>query len=51
MLTYPEQWLLRLYVSGRGWLTTRAQANLERLCRDHLKARYRIDIVDLLEDP
>ena len=35
-----EEWLLRLYVSGRGWLTSRAETNLERLCRQYLKGRY-----------
>ena len=46
-----EEWLLRLYVSGRGWLTSRTETNLERLCRQYLKGRYRIDVIDLLENP
>jgi circadian clock protein KaiB len=46
-----EEWLLRLYVSGRGWLTSRAETNLERLCRRYLKGRYRIDVIDLQEHP
>jgi circadian clock protein KaiB len=46
-----EEWLLRLYVSGRGWLTSRTQTNLERLCREYLKGRYRIDVIDLQENP
>ena len=46
-----EEWLLRLYVSGRGWLTSRAETNLERLCRQYLKGRYRIDVIDLQEHP
>ena len=48
---HPEKWLLKLYVSGRGWLTQRAQANLERLCREHVQERYRIDVIDLAEHP
>ena len=51
MAMHTEKWLLRLYVSGRGWLTSRTQANLERLCREHLKERYRIDVIDLQEHP
>jgi circadian clock protein KaiB len=46
-----EEWLLRLYVSGRGWLTSRTESNLERLCRQYLKRRYRIDVIDLQENP
>ena len=46
-----EEWLLRLYVSGRGWLTSRTEVNLERLCREYLKGRYRIDVIDLQENP
>jgi circadian clock protein KaiB len=46
-----EEWLLRLYVSGRGWLTSRTETNLERLCRQYLKGRYRIDVIDLQENP
>ena len=46
-----EEWLLRLYVSGRGWLTSRTETNLERPCRQYLRGRYRIDVIDLLEDP
>ena len=46
-----EQWLLKLYVSGKGWLTARARENLERLCREHVQDRYRIDVIDLQENP
>jgi circadian clock protein KaiB len=46
-----EEWLLRLYVSGRGRLASRAETNLERLCRQYLKGRYRIDVIDLQENP
>jgi circadian clock protein KaiB len=46
-----EEWLLRLYVSGRGWLTSRTESNLERLCRQYLKGPYRIDVIDLQENP
>ena len=49
--THPEKWLLKLYVSGRGWLSARARENLERLCHEHIRDRYRIDVIDLAEDP
>ena len=46
-----EKWLLKLYVSGEGWLSTRARTNLERLCREHIKERYQIDVIDLEQHP
>jgi circadian clock protein KaiB len=46
-----ENWLLRLYVAGRTFRSATAHANLQRLCEDHLRGRYRIDVVDLLESP
>lgn len=48
---HADLWLLRLYVAGRGALSRTAQANLERICREHIKERYRIEVIDLLEHP
>ena len=44
-------WKLRLYVAGETAKSTRAFANLEVLCEQHLKGRYRIEVIDLLENP
>ena len=46
-----EKWLLKLYVSGRGWLSARARENLERLCREHVQDRYQIQVIDIAENP
>ena len=46
-----EQWDLRLYVTGRSPKCLRAIENLRRVCEEHLPGRYRIEIVDLLENP
>ena len=46
-----ENWLLRLYVAGPGGVSALARANLERICREHVKTSYRIDVVDLLKNP
>jgi circadian clock protein KaiB len=46
----PE-YLLRLYVSGRGGRADRAIANLRSLCERELAGRYRIEVVDVLEHP
>jgi circadian clock protein KaiB len=47
----PEFWNLRLYVAGQTPKSIRAFANLEVLCEKHLKGRYRIEVIDLLEHP
>ena len=48
---HKEKWLLKLYVSGSGWLSARARENLERLCQEHIKDRYQIDVIDLQANP
>ncbi|HUK70229.1 MAG TPA: circadian clock KaiB family protein [Streptosporangiaceae bacterium] len=44
-------WDLRLYVTGRSPKCLRAIENLRRACEEHLAGRYRIEVVDLLENP
>jgi circadian clock protein KaiB len=47
----PDQWNLRLYVAGQTPKSIAAFANLKRMCEEHLKGRYTIEVVDLLKDP
>jgi circadian clock protein KaiB len=47
----PEVWKLRLYVAGQTPKSIRAFANLKALCEGHLKGRYQIEVVDLVEHP
>jgi circadian clock protein KaiB len=42
---------LRLYVAGQTPKSIAAFANLKRLCETHLSGRYRIEVVDLTENP
>jgi len=42
---------LRLYVAGQTPKAIRAFANLRKICDEHLAGRYRIQVIDLLEDP
>jgi circadian clock protein KaiB len=44
-------WDLRLYIAGRTPKAVRAIANLEEICRTRLQGKYRIEVIDLLEDP
>ena len=47
----PEKFKLRLYVAGQTPKSIRAFANLKVLCDEHLKGRYQIEVIDLLEHP
>ena len=42
---------LRLYVAGQSPACVRAVDNLNRLCEEHLAGRYRVELVDLMENP
>lgn len=44
-------WELRLYVAGQTVKSMQALANLKTYCEQHLKGRYRLEIVDLLQHP
>ncbi len=44
-------YILRLYVAGQTRKSLAAFANLKKICEEHLKGRYRIEIIDLLEHP
>lgn len=42
---------LRLYVAGQTPKSLLAFSNLKQICETHLKGRYRIEVIDLLEQP
>lgn len=46
-----KEWELRLYVAGQTPSSQRAITNLRKLCEQHVKGRYRIEVVDLLVRP
>ena len=43
-------YVFRLFVAGNESNSAQARRNLARLCEEHLQGRYKIDIVDVLED-
>jgi circadian clock protein KaiB len=47
----PEIYELRLYLAGHSPKSVRAVENLRRACEEYLPGRYRIELVDLLENP
>lgn len=44
-------WELRLYVAGKTARAVAAFANLKKICEEHMKGKYRIEIIDLLKNP
>ena len=46
-----ETWQLRLYIAGQTPKSITAFANLKNICEEHLKGRYSIEVIDLLENP
>lgn len=45
------QYALRLYVAGQTPNCVKAFANLKKVCEEHLRGRYRIEVIDLLDQP
>ena len=46
-----DAYTLRLYVAGQTPKSMIAFANLKKICEEHLKGQYTIEVVDLLENP
>jgi circadian clock protein KaiB len=46
-----EMWQLRLYVAGQTPKSMAAFTNLKDICEKHLKGKYEIEVIDLLENP
>ena len=46
-----ETWELRLYIAGQTPKSVAAFNNLKRICEQYLAGRYRIEVIDLLQNP
>src|SRR5512138_3112130 len=46
-----ESYVLRLYVAGQSPRCVTAFANLKKICEERLAGQYRIEVIDLLENP
>lgn len=47
----PERWELRLYIAGNTPKSMTALANLKRYCEEHLRDKYSLEVIDLLQQP
>ncbi len=45
------EWELRLYIAGETTKAVAALENLQNICEQHLKGKYRIEVIDLLKNP
>src|ERR1700737_4822525 len=50
-LLHPERFILQLYVSGMSENSMSAIENIKRLCEDHLKDRFELEIIDIYKNP
>jgi circadian clock protein KaiB len=46
-----ERWQLRLYVAGQTARSLQAFSNLKRICEEHMRGQYQIEVIDLMENP
>ena len=46
-----NKWNLRLYVAGQTPKSIAAFSNLKRVCEEHLRGKYDIEVVDLMKNP
>jgi circadian clock protein KaiB len=45
------EYVLRLYVTGMTPKSVRAIVNVKRICEEHLRGRYELDIIDIYQQP
>jgi len=43
--------VLRLYIAGQTPRSIAAFANLKKICEEHFAGRYRIEVIDLVQNP
>jgi circadian clock protein KaiB len=46
-----EKYVLRLYVSGSTSKSALAVENIKRICEQHLKDRYDLEVIDIYQQP
>jgi circadian clock protein KaiB len=44
-------YVLRLYVTGATAASTKAIANLKKICEERLKGRYELEVIDIYQQP
>ena len=45
-----EKYVLRLYIAGNNHRSQAAVENVKKICEEHLKGRYELEIIDIYQD-
>jgi len=46
-----RKYVLRLYVAGATSRSSEAITNIRRICEEHLKGRYELEVIDIYQQP
>ena len=46
-----EKYVLKLYVTGMTTASTRAIANIKKICEEYLQGRYSLEVIDIYQQP
>jgi circadian clock protein KaiB len=46
-----QKYILKLYITGATPRSTKAIMNIRKICEEHLKGRYELEIIDIFQQP
>ncbi len=46
-----KEYVLKLYVTGMTLRSSQAIKNIKKICEEHLKGRYNLDVIDIYQQP
>ncbi len=46
-----EKYVLKLYITGATPRSTKAIMNIRKICEEHLKGHYELEIIDIFQQP
>lgn len=46
-----RKYVLKLYITGATPRSTKAIVNIRQICEEHLKGRYKLEIIDIFQQP
>jgi circadian clock protein KaiB len=46
-----QKYILRLYITGMTQNSKRAVENIKKICEEHLKGKYELEVIDIYQQP
>ncbi len=46
-----QNYVLKLYIAGTSAKSNQAITNIKRICEEHLKGRYKLQVIDIYQQP